>query len=373
MLGEEKNDKICSTYDVVELFSSPQVTARARQRGLRGGWSLSKTVVDPTTGRNWDLPNPKDVKAAWNLFYQTQPKLLVTFPPYEPDGEFMIELAIDTCLAQAKARRYFAFEYAKLVNCWHLPCMLRLYSVQNAHKRMVVTNSQAIDSFIGIGQPGAQWQTLCDAMIDGLLAECGDELHCEGVLNQFDQHPDMCDPDEICLQGFDDTTGDQICPELIQQAREEELNGFRQMEVYEYVSHEEVLSDPTRTVVGVRWVDHNKGTSVSPEVRSRPVAQEFASKDRRDDLFAATPPLAATRPSFSTGASTDTSTSGFLRKMIRRRRESGWADSRRPCMVLETAIRGGEDDEGSWFQTIADNSMRLFQRDNKRAGCCPCG
>ena len=110
--GRKKNDKICSTCDVVELFSSHQVTARARQRGFRGCWSFSKTVVDPITGR---------------------------------------------------------------------------------------------------------------------------------------------------------------------------------------VSREEALSDPTGTVVGVRWVDHNKGTSVSPEVRSRLVAQEFAAKDRRDDLFAATPPLAATR------------------------------------------------------------------------------
>ena len=160
---------------------------------------------------------------------------------------------------------------------------------------MVLTNSQAIDSLIGTGQSGAQRQPVCDAMIDGLLAESGDESHCEGVLYQFDQHPDMCDPDEICLQGFDDITGDQISPELIQQAREEELNGFREMEVYEYVGREEPLSDPTGTVVGVRWVNHNKGTSVSPEVRSRLVVQEFASKDRRDDLFAATPPLAATR------------------------------------------------------------------------------
>ena len=111
----------------------------------------------------------------------------------------MIELAIDMCLAQAKAGRYFAFECAELVNCWRLPCMLRLYSVQNAHKlvlvtdsgerRVVVTNSQAIDSLVGVVESGAQRQPLCDAMIDGLLAECGDESHCEGVLYQFDQHP----------------------------------------------------------------------------------------------------------------------------------------------------------------------------------------
>ena len=263
------------------------------------------TVVDPITGRTWDLLNPKDVKAAWNLFFQTQPKLLVIFPLAKPDGEFMMGLANDMCLAQAKAGRYFVFECAEYVNCWHLPCMLRLYSVQNAHKivlvtdsgerRMVVTNCQAIDSFTSMCQSGAQRQPLCDAMIDGLLAECGDESHCEGVLCQFEQHPDMCDPDEICFQGLDHITEDYINPELIQQARQEEMHGFRDMEVHEYVSREEALSDPTGTVVGVRWVDHNKGTPLRPEVRSRLVAQEFASKDRRDDLFAATPPLAATR------------------------------------------------------------------------------
>ena len=44
-------------------------------------------------------------------------------------------------------------------------------------------------------------------------------------------------------------------------------------------------------IVGVRWVDILKGSIV----RSRLVAQEFAGKDERDDLFAATPPLSATK------------------------------------------------------------------------------
>ena len=125
----------------------------------------------------------------------------------------MIELAIDMCLAQAKAGRYFAFECAELVNCWHLPCMLRLYSVQNAHtfwREEDCCDQQPGDrQFCWYGNNfGAQRQPLCDAMIDGLLAECADESHGEGVLYQFDQHPDMCFPDEICLQGYDDITGD---------------------------------------------------------------------------------------------------------------------------------------------------------------------
>ena len=102
------------------------------------------------------------------------------------------------------------------------------------------------------------------------------------------------------------------------------MNGFRDMEVYEYVSREEALTDPTGTVVGVRWVDHNKGTSLRPEVRSRLVAQEFASKDPRDR----------------------------------------WADSRRPCMVLETRPLSGNQRWKRRFQTIADNSLRLLQRDD---------
>ena len=55
-------------------------------------------------------------------------------------------------------------------------------------------------------------------------------------------------------------------------------------------------------MVGVRWVDRNKGSDDHPEVRSRLVAQEFASKDR-EGLFAATPPLGAARAMLSLAAS----------------------------------------------------------------------
>ena len=44
--------------------------------------------------------------------------------------------------------------------------------------------------------------------------------------------------------------------------------------------------------IPTRWVDVNKGDRVNPDYRSRLVAQEFASQ-KRDDLFAATPPLEA--------------------------------------------------------------------------------
>ena len=42
----------------------------------------------------------------------------------------------------------------------------------------------------------------------------------------------------------------------------------------------------------VRWLDINKGDEVNKEYRSRLVGQEF-KRDKREDLFAATPPLEA--------------------------------------------------------------------------------
>jgi len=49
----------------------------------------------------------------------------------------------------------------------------------------------------------------------------------------------------------------------------------------------------------VRWVDVNKGTDEAPRIRSRLVGQEFARGERRDELYAPTPSLAAARLAIS--------------------------------------------------------------------------
>ncbi len=48
---------------------------------------------------------------------------------------------------------------------------------------------------------------------------------------------------------------------------------------------------PMGKTVGTRWVFVKKGD----KVRCRLVAQEFAGNDKREDLYAGTPPLSATR------------------------------------------------------------------------------
>ena len=61
---------------------------------------------------------------------------------------------------------------------------------------------------------------------------------------------------------------------------------------------------PGAKIVGVRWVETDKGTPEKPKIRSRLVAQEFATEaDPMGERFAPTPPLAATRWILSGAAS----------------------------------------------------------------------
>ena len=68
--------------------------------------------------------------------------------------------------------------------------------------------------------------------------------------------------------------------------------------VYTKVSIEECIKEAGRNSISVGWLDINKGDEDNLEYRSRLVAQEL-KKDKREDLFAAAPPLEAKRLLFS--------------------------------------------------------------------------
>ena len=67
---------------------------------------------------------------------------------------------------------------------------------------------------------------------------------------------------------------------------------FRKHNVYTKVPLQECWEKTGVQPVGTRWVDVNKGDKLHPEYRSMLVAQEI-KVDKREDLFAATPPLEA--------------------------------------------------------------------------------
>ena len=75
-------------------------------------------------------------------------------------------------------------------------------------------------------------------------------------------------------------------------ARGEEIIEFHKHGVYRKVPIRESWEKTGKAPLAIRWIDINKGDAENEEYRSRLVAKEI-KMDKREDLFAATPPLEA--------------------------------------------------------------------------------
>jgi len=211
--------------------------------------------------------------------------------------------------------------------------------------------------------------------LDGLLIEDMYKQDVESVMCSLEAYPDMCDPEEEktireSMIGIDDVTGEELDPVHVKRARGEEMTGFAEFGVYEYELRTAAMADEGGKFIGTRWVDHNKGTKENPEVRSRLVGQEFAAGDARDDLFAATPPLVASRMLVSGVASRGRAGPGkhrillldvkkaFLYGYIKRRvyielpREDPRSESKKWVGRLVKAMYGTRDAPQVWQEEV---------------------
>ena len=91
------------------------------------------------------------------------------------------------------------------------------------------------------------------------------------------------------MEAYDDVSGQELVPELMIKARQDEIAYFRDMGVYEKVDVHECWKQTGKAPIAVRWVDTNKGDSAKPNYRSRLVAKEF-NTGPCPELYAATPP-----------------------------------------------------------------------------------
>ena len=101
----------------------------------------------------------------------------------------------------------------------------------------------------------------------------------------------------------DSTSGELLDPKKVHEGCQEELGFMSQMGVWDNVTREKARNDPEGKIVGTRWVFVKKGE----KIRCRLVAQEFAGSDKREDLYAGTPPLSATRYLLSDSVSREAS------------------------------------------------------------------
>ena len=100
------------------------------------------------------------------------------------------------------------------------------------------------------------------------------------------------DNEEEMARAWDDAFGATLDPNKVRAARAEDLEYVRSMILYIKVPVSECLRKIGRQPISVRWIDINKGDDINTNYRSRFVAREI-NTHKRDDLFAATPPLEA--------------------------------------------------------------------------------
>jgi hypothetical protein len=111
----------------------------------------------------------------------------------------------------------------------------------------------------------------------------------EEDLNLMELELNQVDEDEVHMQAWDDIKDTELDIKKVRRARKIEMEFVRNRKVYKYAKKAEAKRLGHK-VIGVKWVDTNKGDDELENYRSRLVAQEFRSKSE-DGLFAATPPL----------------------------------------------------------------------------------
>ncbi|CAE7251708.1 unnamed protein product [Symbiodinium sp. CCMP2592] len=99
---------------------------------------------------------------------------------------------------------------------------------------------------------------------------------------------------------YDENTGKELPAEGVKQARMEEIQVIKDMQVWEPIPR-----PPGERVIGTRWIDINKGDDLRRKLRSRLVAQELKRKKGVNEdpswteFFAAMPPLSSLRALFT--------------------------------------------------------------------------
>ena len=327
---------------VTEIYSAPKVVPRAAEIGFQPGWSVDKEVTDEE-GRSWDLNVPFNRLRLARHVRDQKPKFLIGSPACKPfSNADELEEGIDhmgyACALyskQAKSGRYFIHEQPATASSWDLPCVQRVAAMKGvqvvrfdqcmfglttpnggkAKKPMrVMTNSPAVAEALSVRCDGSHEH---EHSVKG-LARCAQgyprklvEIMCDAMAMQvfLDKHsPDLRNKEPICevnqAQFVDSISGEALDTNMVQAARQEEIEFVRRMHLYDKIPIQECWEYTGRKPVGVRWVDVNKGTPEMPNYRSRVVAKEIKLYEQHE-FFSATPPLEALKVLLSSAARRD--------------------------------------------------------------------
>ena len=138
----------------------------------------------------------------------------------------------------------------------------------------------------------------------------------------------------------DDISGATLDKKLAVRARRTEIKFFKDRGVYTKCRRESWM----RTIT-TKWLDVNKGDEASPNYRARLVGREVAY-EKRDDLFAATPPLESLKAVLSICASRQARRHPHRIMSIDVKRAYFYAPATRPLYIEIPAEDKDPEDEG---------------------------
>lgn len=254
-----------------------------------------------------------------------------------------VKFCLEICLKQHMEGRLFLFEHPAGATSWWTTMIEQIAAMEGVYKTTfdfctvgmqsggvaakkktkVLTNSHAIHTLLREALcRGDHWHMV---LTDGRAGPCQEypetfcRLICEGVKRELDSikwkqelHEvfDISTPfgklmnlqkklleikvppeEEIfdkIYEGcdfYDDISGARLDRNLAIKARKLEMDFFKRMGVYTKVKREHWMK-----IITTKWLEINKGDNENPNVRARLVGREL-KMDKRDDLFAATPPL----------------------------------------------------------------------------------
>ena len=118
------------------------------------------------------------------------------------------------------------------------------------------------------------------------------------------KEPEKLHVDEDWIQAWDDVTGKSLNLEMARESRSEEIEYFKNMNIYTKVPIEERIRQTGKKPIGGRWVDSNKQDESNLKYRFRLLAKEI-KRSTIPGLHVATPPLERLRMTISSALSED--------------------------------------------------------------------
>lgn len=232
-----------------------------------------------------------------------------------------VRTAMDRCVSLNRSGGYFVLEQCIAGNSWDehkFGTWIR--SNRFKHKNMgdicLITNSDEIfDGIEAIDRGGFKkfvmkndWRReneAFDYMIRKMVMRISEKIDADErrihanansvAIEEVDEDNRWIDEEQ---DYYDDISGERLPSHEVNKARADEIEQIKIYGLYTKVPISECLNKTGKKPLKTRWVDVNKGDKTNPDYRSRLVAKEI-KRDKRLDLFAATPPLECKKMLFS--------------------------------------------------------------------------